>query len=104
MALKGMSTTLVIIVAAVVILVTALVILAIFGTGIVPVVGISQAKAQCQAAADSSCALTNQLPPTWNSPMYKVEGSDGLIACSNALICSNIERCVENEPYPQKMC
>jgi len=97
MASKGMSMTLTIIVAAVVILVTALVLLTIFGNSLIPIVGISQARAQCTAAAESSCGLTNQLPPTWNSPMYKVEGSEGLVACSNALVCSNINGCKDNK-------
>ena len=94
-----MSTTIVIIVAAVVILVTALVILTIFGNSLTPIVGISQAKAQCQTAAESSCKLTNQLPPTWNSPMYKISPTDTTLkACSDINICSGITGCNEYKP------
>jgi hypothetical protein len=74
MAVKGMSTTLVIIITAVVILVAALVLLTIFGGGMAPVATLSQATAQCTTLAKSSCDITGELPPTWTSKIYTVNG------------------------------
>ena len=74
MADKGMSTTLVIIVAAVVILVTALVILTIFGTGIAPISSLAEARTQCTLQGKQLCITTGVLPPTWDMKSMNVGG------------------------------
>jgi hypothetical protein len=94
MADKGMSQTLVIIVAAVVILVTALVLLTIFGSGIAPVASITEVRNNCQTIGDASCSATGQLPPTWNAKIYKV--GDLVRACSD--VCESTCTTVNNQP------
>ena len=74
MALKGMSTTLVIIVAAVVILVTALVLLTIFASSMTPIGSITQAQNQCALQARQLCETTGALPPTWELNTMIVDG------------------------------
>jgi len=64
--MKGISTTLVIIVTAIVILVAALVVLTIFGGGITPIVDITQAKNMCASEGAIVCSATGQLPTNWN--------------------------------------
>ena len=71
MALKGMTMTLTIIVAAVVILVTALVILTIFGSGIANVSSLAEAKVHCQTVGQASCSITGSVPPTWMANTVK---------------------------------
>lgn len=75
MALKGMSTTLVIIVTAVVVLVTALVLLTIFGGSMTPIGSITQAQNQCALQAKQLCETTGALPPTWELNTMVVDGT-----------------------------
>ena len=91
MAAKGMSTTLVIIVAAVVILVTALVILTIFGTSMTPLGTLQEAKNHCTIIGKSSCELTGQLPLTWtiNSVSYQ----NKIDSCAN--VCTTNKVCID---------
>ncbi len=98
MSQKGMSQTLVIIVAAVVILVTALVLLTIFSGSLTPIASISQLQAQCETAGDQSCALTGQLPPTWDAKIYIVNNEQK--SCSD--LCENA--CVEINGKLQANC
>ena len=53
------------VVTAIVILVVALVMLTIFGTGMIGVADMSTARSQCANEGGASCRATGQLPPTW---------------------------------------
>jgi hypothetical protein len=61
---KGMSESLVIVVAAIVILIVALIVLTIFGVGMKTATSIYDAQNQCNAMCTSSCKATGQ-PPTF---------------------------------------
>jgi hypothetical protein len=95
--MKGISTTLVIIITAVVVLVAALVVLSIFGGGIQPVVDITQARSVCLSEAAGTCSLTGQMPSTWNSPIKSVNvgGRTVAMACSDGQLaaCSDCIGC-----------
>jgi hypothetical protein len=71
--MKGLSTTILIVVTAVVILVAALVLLTIFGTGIQNVATISQAQSLCLTSAQTSCAF-GAWPTTWNAVNVRISG------------------------------
>ncbi len=95
--MKGISTTLVIIVTAIVILVAALVVLTIFGGGIQPIVDITEARNICLQQAAQSCSITGVLPPTWNVPTMNVR-ENNIVApypCSHVKIanCNKCEDC-----------
>lgn len=63
--MRGIATTLVIIVTAIVILVAALVILTIFGGGVEPVVEWTSKQSLCMTEYSSICVTTDKEPPTW---------------------------------------
>jgi hypothetical protein len=96
MAGKGMSQTLVIIVAAVVVLVTALILLTIFGTGMAPISTLSEARNSCRLQGESICKSTGQLPPTWDLQTIKVGGE--LLSCNQ--ICSPNKPLTESDCVP----
>lgn len=73
--MKGLSTTILIVVSAVVILVAALVVLAIFSGGMKSVTDFSQAKALCMQQAAASCSITGNIPNTWNSQTMVVNNA-----------------------------
>jgi hypothetical protein len=81
--MKGLSTTILIVVSAVVILVAALVVLAIFSGGIKPVTDFSQAKAICMQRGASVCSTLKALPNDWYSTNMLVDG--------NYKSCSDLE-------------
>jgi hypothetical protein len=72
--MKGISTTLVIIVTAIVILVAALVVLTIFGGGITPIVDLTTQRNICLQQAASICQTTGKMPPTWDTTFQYREG------------------------------
>ncbi len=72
--MKGISTTLIIIVTAIVILVAAIVVLTIFGEAIWPIVDITQARSTCIQQAGATCLASGRLPTTWNAQFYYKEG------------------------------
>ena len=74
MAQKGMSTTLVIIVAAVVILVTALVILAIFGPAMGNFASITEARNFCASTYKVTCETVGTVPTTYDTTVMTVAG------------------------------
>jgi hypothetical protein len=82
--MKGLSTTLVIVITAVVILVAALVILTIFGRGVGQVATLAEASSVCNTQGRTSCSTAGVLPITWGVPDKNVEGQ-GLISCSDVL-------------------
>ena len=93
MASKGMSTTLVIIVAAVVILVTALVILTIFGTSITPIGTIQELRNQCTLTNKQLCETSGVVSPSWDLRIYKV-GND-ILSCED--VCGPAsDACIEH--------
>jgi hypothetical protein len=73
--MKGISTTLVIIVTAIVILVAALVVLTIFGGGIQPVVDLTTQRNLCIQQGAATCSTTGQMPPTWKVELQYREGN-----------------------------
>ncbi len=73
--MRGLHTSLVIVVAAIVILIVALVVLTIFGVGIQTFSTMVQAESFCVAQCQSSCTITNIMPPTWKADSVKV-GND----------------------------
>ncbi len=94
--MKGISATLVIIVTAIVVLIAALVVLTIFGGGMQPVVDLTSARNICLQQVSQSCALTGDLPQSWNVPLTVRRGSDIMhIPCSSAELagCSSCEGC-----------
>jgi len=87
--MRGISTTLVIVVTAIVILVAALVVLTIFGGGIQPVVDWTSKQSLCMTEYASVCAATDKEPPTWNVKMDVTIGGE-VKSCS----CANlVESC-----------
>ena len=80
--MKGLHTSLVIVVAAIVILIVALVVLTIFGVGITPVRSITDATAQCTMLCKATCRTTNSMPPTWDVKTMLV--NNVLTSCATA--------------------
>ncbi len=72
MNMKGLHTSLVIVVAAIVILIVALVVLTIFGVGIQTFSTMVQAESFCVSQCQASCRITNTMPVTWNADSIKV--------------------------------
>ena len=95
MASKGMSMTLTIIVAAVVILVTALVLLTIFGGGMIPIASLAEAETHCGIIGDASCRATGQLPPTWWANTIKLDNK--MTSCGE--VCSEQSCTKDNGGY-----
>ena len=88
--MKGLSTTLIIVISAVVILVAALVVLTIFGQGVSQVATLAQAKSTCEAAGKASCSTTGALPPTWKAPTNNIQ-DQGMQSCMTVIgkTCTN---------------
>ncbi len=63
------------VVTAIVILVVALVMLTIFGTGMIGVADMSTARSQCANEGGASCRATGQLSPTWSVATKNVRQS-----------------------------
>jgi len=76
--MKGLSTTILIVVTAVVILVAALVLLTIFGTGIQTVATISQAENLCILSAQTTACLSGTFTPpaTWGVVSVRIAGGN----------------------------
>ena len=88
--MKGISTTLVIIVTAIVILVAALVVLTIFSGGITPVVDFTSKQSLCMAEYASVCAATDSEPPAWNVKVdVTISGEVRLCSCADL-----VEECI----------
>ncbi len=87
--MKGISTTLVIIVTAIVILVAALVVLTIFGGGIQPVVDLTTQRNLCLQQGAATCSSIGQMPPTWKAKIQYREG-DNIITTET---CESITGC-----------
>jgi hypothetical protein len=73
--MKGLSTTILIVVSAVVILVAALVVLAIFGKGIAPVADMSTARNLCIQKGAAVCSTLKDYPNDWTSANVLVNGN-----------------------------
>jgi hypothetical protein len=73
--MRGLHTSLVIVVAAIVILIVALIVISIFGVGIQTFTTITQAESFCVSQCTASCSITKTMPPTWNAVSVKV-GAD----------------------------
>jgi len=84
--MKGLSTTILIVVTAVVILVAALVMLTIFGSGIQNVATISQAQTMCSTEASISCPL-GWPPATWGAATKRIQATGELKSCDNLVDC-----------------
>ena len=78
--MKGLSTSLIVVVTAIVLLVVALVILTIFSTGISQFGSIAEAQNYCASIASTSCAATGKMPPTWYTA--KIKTPTGETTCS----------------------
>ena len=93
MCMKGLQTSLNVVIAAIVILIVALVLLTIFGVGITPVRTITGAVANCDAVGAASCLTVGSLPATWSSQSFLVDGA--MKACSSPEIksCSTCSGC-----------
>ncbi len=92
--MKGISTTLVIIVTAIVILIAALVVLTIFGGGIQPIVDITEARNLCMQQAAVTCQATNKMPPAWNGDLwYTVGGVRTKGSCRVIAECNDCPGC-----------
>lgn len=74
--MKGISSTLVIIVTVIVVLVAALVVLTIFTGGVQPVVDITTQRNMCIQQAAVVCQSIGQLPPTWEATIEYRKGDD----------------------------
>ena len=72
--MKGISTTLVIIVTAIVVLIAALVVLTIFGEAIWPIADITNARNMCIQQAGATCVSVGTLPPTWTAQFNYKDG------------------------------
>jgi hypothetical protein len=70
--MKGLSTSLVVVVTAIVILVVALIVITIFTSGINTFRNVAEASNYCSTMAASSCAATGKLPPTWETATFRV--------------------------------
>ena len=81
--MKGLSTSLVVVITAIVILVVALVVLTIFGVGVGQVGSIAEAETQCISIATSACKTAGDLPPNWDAIVF--DTPDGPIKC-NAVV------------------
>ncbi|MCK4496952.1 MAG: hypothetical protein KAU24_02070 [Candidatus Aenigmarchaeota archaeon] len=93
--MKGISTTLVIIVTAIVILVAALVVLTIFGGGITPIVDLTRAKSMCVSEGAIACTSTGNLPTTWYAQTKTVGSERTPMSCYELLSPSC--KCVNNK-------
>jgi hypothetical protein len=91
--MKGLSTSLVIVVTAIVILVVALVILTIFGTGITRFNTIAEARNFCYGIGVPSCETTGTLPAGWSRNTY--ETPQGIQTCAQ-LVGDNCEQVLIN--------
>lgn len=92
--MRGLSTTLIIVISAVVILVAALVLLTIFGQGVSQVATLAQARTTCQTEGRASCSTTGVLPATWLVPTKNIE-NEGYRSCKWVLkdMCKESETC-----------
>ncbi len=84
--MKGLSTTILIVVSAVVILVAALVVLAIFGKGITPVTDMATARNICIQKGSTVCTTLKDYPGDWNSANILVEGQ--YKSCADIVSCT----------------
>jgi hypothetical protein len=94
--MKGISATLLIIVSAIVILIAALVVLTIFGSGITPIVDLTNGRNLCLQQVAQSCTITGDVPPTWNAATMNVKEGDKILSlpCSDAKL-ANCKTCQE---------
>jgi len=83
--MKGLSTTILIVITAVVILVAALVILTIFGTGMQTVGTVAQAQSMCVNEAAISCPI-GWPPATWNIQTKRMPNGN-TYSCSQLVTC-----------------
>ena len=94
--MKGISTTLIIVVTAIVILVAALVVLSIFGQGITPITDITQARNICQQQVAVTCQAIGQVPPTWHQNTMRQ--GDIMVSCSELVDnCRDCTTCVSQD-------
>ena len=91
--MKGLSTTILIVVSAVVILVAALVVLTIFGGGMGQVSSITQFKNNCKLQAKTTCSSFGTLPPTWELEVM-VQGKK--TSCKEETNCNKCECIIGN--------
>ena len=89
--MKGLHTSLVVVIAAIVILIVALVVLTIFGVGIAPVSSLSNANAQCRNLCQATCRVTGSMPPTWDQAT--VLDNNVMKSCETLLVVSKTGGC-----------
>ena len=89
--MKGLSTTLFLVVSAVVMLVTALVIITIFGGGMTQFASISDNMNHCTMTGSSSCSTVGQLPITWG--LNNIKDGNDLKSCGSLLSCYKCSEC-----------
>jgi hypothetical protein len=89
--MKALSVPIHVVVAAIVIIVVALVLLAIFGKGIVFPASLADARNICVNIGTSSCRISDTLPDTWSSQTWNVEGE--YKTCKTITGCNSCEEC-----------
>jgi hypothetical protein len=91
--MRGLHTSLVIVVAAIVILVVALIVLTVFGVGIGGVADYLNQRNICVSTFTSSCSITGERPPTWDAEMkVNKDGNIVNMACSDMVSCVCLDR------------
>jgi predicted PurR-regulated permease PerM len=84
--MKGLSTTIILVVTVVVILVAALVVLTIFAQGIQTVATITQAQTMCSTEASISCPM-GWPPTTWTTATKRIQATNELRSCDSLVDC-----------------
>lgn len=85
--MKGLSTTMVIVITVIVVLIAALIVLTIFG-GVIGNVGtLIEARNSCSLEWKASCETARSLPLTWGLFTKNVQG-EGLKSCADLLACN----------------
>lgn len=79
--MKGLSTSLIVVITAIVVLVVALVLLTIFGTGIQKFNSLGEAQNFCFSVGVPSCQASGQLPISWARDLH--ETPSGKMTCAD---------------------
>jgi len=91
----GLTTTLWIIIGAVIVVVVALVLLTIFGRGMLGITSLADFRKNCEVTGRASCQTVSYLPLTWevNTPIDNKPAS-----CATEWSCTSCDTC--NWPTP----
>jgi len=81
--MRGLSTSMIVVITIVVLLVVALVVLTIFSGGIGQISSVTDFENSCRAQAQASCAVgtLKMLPPTWYNQV-KISGQTTPTSCA----------------------